>query len=269
MTVAAGGERTVRVVGMLCPTSDRRPFAGRDTQGLAEALAAQAGVRARLIGSPADAAPATYEEDLVERRGCLLEAGGQVDDALADGQVPVLVAATCSVCTTTIPAVRRHRPDAVVLWLDAHADFNTPDTTPSRFLGGMCLSAACGVWDDGLGQEPKLPPTDLVLFAVRDLDGGERRLLDAHHVEVLRHASQVLDAVRDRAVFVHLDLDALDPELHPSEFPAPGGLADGELRQLLRDVRREAEVVGAEVTAFAASDRLELVVSVVAPLVEP
>ena len=43
---------------------------------------------------------------------------------------------------TTFQAVVRHAPDVHVLWLDAHGDFNTPETTPSGFLGGMCLAAA-------------------------------------------------------------------------------------------------------------------------------
>jgi len=266
-------ELPVRVVGLLCPTSDRRPFAGDDTAALAQALIDAAGeagedVSPRLIGAPADARPGTYEEDLRDRRGCILEAGGQVEDALGDGTFPVLVAATCSVCMTTIPAVLRAHPDAVVLWLDAHGDFNTPDTSPSRFLGGMCLAASCGVWDDGLGAEPKLAPSAVVFYGVRDLDGGERALLDGFGVEVLRHPSQVLDALRGREVFVHLDLDVLDPELHPAEFPAPEGVTDGELKALLRDVMREARVVGAEITAFASADSLELVVAAAAPLVK-
>ncbi|WP_372788155.1 arginase family protein [Paraconexibacter sp.] len=259
----------VRVIGLLCPTSDRRAFAGEDTEALAQALAdASGGGAPRIIGSPADARAGTYEEDLRERRGCILEAGGQVEDALNDGELPVLVAATCTVCTTTIPSVLRAHPAAVVLWLDAHGDFNTPDTTPSRFLGGMCLSAACGVWDDGLGVEPKLEPSAIVFYGVRDLDGGERSLLDGFGVSVLRHPSQVLDAIRGREVFVHLDLDVLDPSLHAAEFPAPGGVTDGELRQLLRDVVREGTLVGAEVTAFASSDSLELVAAAAAPLVQ-
>ena len=68
-------------------------------------------------------------------------------------------AATCRCCwrasarsaLTTLPTALRHRPEAKVLWLDAHGDFNTPDTTPSGYLGGMALAGACGQWDAGLG----------------------------------------------------------------------------------------------------------------------
>ena len=258
----------VRVVGHLCPTSDRRAFAGRETEVLARALADAAGVDVVLVGSPAEPPPATYDVDLRERRGCLLEAGGQIEDAIRDGVVPILVASTCSIAASTIPSVLRERPDAVVLWLDAHADMNTPDTTPSRFLGGMGLAAACGLWDAGLGFDRTLEPTRAALYGVRDVDPQEEALLDLHAVDVLTHPSHVLDAVRDAEVFIHLDLDVLDPELHPAEFPAPGGLTDGDLKVLLADVVREATVVGAEITAFTSPEHAELVVAAVAPLFE-
>src|SRR3712207_9452169 len=85
---------------------------------------------------------------------------------------------------TTLPAVLRHRPGAHVLWLDAHGDFNTPETTPSGFLGGMCLAAACGVWDDGLGAAPAADPARVVMCGVRDLDPGERALVDERGVAI-------------------------------------------------------------------------------------
>jgi arginase family enzyme len=44
----------------------------------------------------------------------------------------------------------RYRPDAKIVWFDAHGDFNTPETTPTGYLGGMVLSALCGLWESGL-----------------------------------------------------------------------------------------------------------------------
>ena len=81
---------------------------------------------------------------------------------------------------TTFQAVVRHVPDVHVLWLDAHGDFNTPETTPSRFLGGMCLAAACGRWDAGF--EPSIDPARVLMCGVRDLDAGERVLVETSGV---------------------------------------------------------------------------------------
>src|SRR2546421_1506484 len=157
----AGVERALTPVAMLCRISERAPHA---TRALAEAF----GDQPRFIGSEQEAITRSWDEDLREGRGCLLEAGGQVDDALADGRFPLLFAADCAIALTTLAAVRRHRPDTRVLWLDAHGDFNTPDRTQSGFLGGMALAGAVGEWNAGLGVEP-FPAERVVLAGVRDL----------------------------------------------------------------------------------------------------
>jgi arginase len=255
-----------RVVAMLCRTSDRSPDGARGARALAEEVAARRDLAARLVGTAGEGRVADWRDDVRDSRGCLLEAGGQVDDALAAGEFPLLFASDCSICVTTIPAVLRHHPEATVLWLDAHGDFNTPETTPSGFFGGMCLSAACGVWDAGF-DGPGLEPARVVMCGVRDLDGGERVLLETNGVARISRPSLLADALRDREVYVHLDLDVLDPSVVPAQFPAAGGLSDGGLRMLLAEVASCCTLVGVEVTAFPAPELAELVATVIDPLV--
>ncbi|WP_272474157.1 arginase family protein [Baekduia alba] len=254
---------------MLCRSSERVEDAAAGTRALTEELGARHGVAARLIGSPSPMRVVGWEEDLRGSRGCLLEAGGQIDDALAAGGRPVLVAPDCSVSLTTLPAVVRHRPEATVLWLDAHADFNTPDTTVSGYLGGMCLAAACGVWDAGLLGEgaPRVDPTAVAMCGVRDLDGPEIALLETRGVVRIDRPGLLADALAGQEVFVHLDLDVLDPGILPSPFPAPGGLSDGGLRTLLSEVADSCEILGCEITGFHDPSLTELIASVVEPLV--
>jgi arginase len=259
-------EAAPRIVAMLCRTSDRSADGARGARALASEVAARRGVAARMVGTEGEARVAGWRDDLRDSHGCLLEAGGQVDDAFAAGGFPLLFASDCSICLTTLPALLRHRPQATVLWLDAHGDFNTPDTTPSGFLGGMCLSAACGVWDAGFGG-PALEPSRVVMCGVRDLDGGERVLLETHGVARISRPSLLADALRDREVYVHLDLDVLDPSVLPAQFPAAGGLSDGGLRTLLGEVAACCTLVGAEVTAFPAPELAELVATVIDPIV--
>ena len=257
-------ERTLTTVGMLCRISERVPHATRD---LALALSADA----RLIGS--DEAPRTagWEADLREARGCLLEAGGQVDDALAAGAFPLLVAGDCAIALTTLASVRRHRPDARVLWLDAHGDFNTPDTTTSGFLGGMALAGAVGRWDPGLGAEP-FPVDRVVMAGVRDLEVKEREALEHSGATVVGAGLDTLVAVQnalDRApVYIHLDVDVLDPEFMPAQFPVPGGMRPDKLYDLLEAVADECEIVGVETTAFIDGDHTDAVASVLEPLLK-
>jgi arginase len=243
----------VSLVALRCRTADRFPGAPRGVEALAPLVGRALGVEPRFIGSTADVRETRYEDDLRESRGCLLEAGGQVDDALAAGDTPVLLAADCSVSVTTLPAVARNRPEARVLWLDAHGDYNTPDTSGSGYLGGMCLAAATGEWESGLAEP--VPAERVVLAGVRDLDAGERELLErsaatvigSSVVETLVAAKNALDGA---PVFVHLDLDVMDPEQFPAAVPAPGGLHPDKLYDLLDSVLEDSELVGLEVTAI-------------------
>jgi arginase family enzyme len=245
-----------QIAALLCRTSDRGPEAAAGTRELAELL------DARIIGTPGEPLSAGWEDDLRASRGCLLEAGGQVDDALDAGRAPILLAGECSVCVATLPVVVRNRPDVRVLWLDAHGDFNTPETTASGYLGGMCLAGACGLWDTGFGAG--LDPARVIMHGVRDLDGGERVALDRCGVYLTREPAQL----EGMELFVHVDLDVLDPDAHPASFPVPGGLSPVALREFLSAVARVATVVGAEVTA-AAPGYGEVAADAIAPLLAP
>ena len=227
-----------------------------------------------MIGSPSEPRAAPWGDDLRDSRGCLLEAGGQVDDSLDAGRTPVLLAGDCAVALTTLSTAVRRYPGARVLWLDAHGDFNTPETTGSGYLSGMALSGACGVWNAGLAEA--IAPESVILAGVRDIEEGERELLERSDVTVIGSSLETLVYAQnalDRApVYVHLDLDVLDPDHFPAEVPAPDGLRPEKLYDLFEAVAGECEVVGLEVTAFAApQDELEraAAASTAAEVIEP
>src|SRR5215210_6721534 len=266
------------LVALRCRTSDRTPGAVRGVDALAPLVGKRLGREPRSIGEPGEMRARPWDDDLRASRGCLLEAGGQVDDALSGGNLPVLLAGDCSICLTTLPTALSHRPEAKVLWLDAHGDYNTPDTSPSGFLGGMCLAGACREWDPGIGEP--LSPARVVLAGVRDLDGAERRLLERSEATVIgASVVETLVAVKNALdggpVYVHLDLDVIDPGIFPAQFPAPGGLAPEKLFDLLEAVTEDCELVGLEVTAFeapededAVADAAALALHVLEPLLE-
>jgi arginase family enzyme len=257
------------LTALRCRTSDRTPDSARGAEALASALGERLGVEPRLVGRLGEVRSQSWEEDLRDSRGCLLEAGGQVDDALAAGRFPILTAGHCSIAMTTLPTVARHRPDAKILWLDAHGDFNTPQTTESGFLGGMPLAAACGLWDAGLG-DGTVAPERVVLCGVRDLDRGERELLERSGATVIGPTLETLvylqNALDGAPTYVHLDCDVLDPEVMPAEFPAPGGLPEEKLYDLLDAVADACEVVGVEVTALAAPERAARIAEILDPV---
>ena len=242
-----------QIAALLCRTSERGAEAAAGTRELAELLGA------RIIGSPGEPRAGDHRDDLRDGRGCLLEAGGQIDDALEAGRAPILLAPECSVSVSTLPVVVARRPAVRVLWLDAHPDFNTPYTSTSGYLAGMCLAGACGLWDTGFGAG--LDPARVIMFGVRDVDGPERVALDLNGVHRLGDPSQL----EGMELFVHVDLDVLDPEFHPAGFPAPLGLAPAALLEVLAYVAAEATLVGAEITA-AAPGYAQVAADAIAPL---
>ena len=243
------------VAALRCHATNAQSLQGAET--FAHSLAERLGETARMIGEPPESVePVDFRDDLERGRECFRRAADHVGGALAAGDLPVIAAADCSLCMATTAAALRHQPDARVLWLDAHGDFNVPDTTPSGFLGGMCLAAACGEWDAGVAEA--IPTAGLVLAGVRDLDPAERRMLEGSAAVLLSPreglTEAVVDALGEAPVYVHLDVDVLAPEFAPARYPAPGGLTPDQLEDLLAAVADSREVVGVEVTAFDAVD---------------
>ena len=244
------------VVALLGRTSDRAKGRAAGARALAQALSTDA----RVVGDPGEPHAARYDEDLRDARATL-EAAAVVVAAL---RRPLLTATDCSICVATVPAVARRWPDAWLLWLDAHGDFNTPTTTPSGFLGGMCLAGAVGLWDTGHGIGPG--PERVVLVGGRDLDTAEEELMARHGVV---RTDDPAAALAGREVFVHLDVDILDPTVMPGQlYPAPGGLDTTQLRDLLAGVAAQARIVGAEITCFSTPELSGVLAQAAAPLLE-
>jgi arginase family enzyme len=205
-------------------TSDRTDGAGAGAEALARHLGGE------VVGEPEPGRPQDWFRDLETSRPVLDQAARRAGAGPA-----VLTASDCTICIGTFPAVAAREPAVRFLWLDAHGDFNTPDTTPSGFLGGMCLAAACGVWSDG-----RIDPARVHMVGVRDLDEDER--------EVVARAGVRMGVPHHGPVYVHLDCDVLDPSVHRSQFPVPGGMGLEGLQALLAGLGDR--VVGLEVTAL-------------------
>lgn len=254
------------VIGMQSRISETAAYADA-VAPLTEALAGAEDFR--LLGTPAGAPRSTdWQAECSAARGVLLELGGQLEDALGGGRLPVLVHGDCAMAAGTLPVLARLRPDAKVLWLDAHGDFHTPSTSGSQLLTGMGLAGACGLWDTGI--EGHFDPSRVVLCGVRDLEDGERELTSVNGVTVIGASLETLvylrNAIDGAPVFLHLDPDVLDPEVYPdAEFPSPGGLREDKLYDLIESVADTCEVVGVEVGSFRGEDT-ELIARVLEPV---
>jgi arginase len=164
-----------------------------------------------------------------------------VADAAGSGSIPIVLGGDHSVALGTLGGLHRVHGPGGVIWIDAHGDLNSPETSPSGNVHGMVLAAALGLAGErfqGEGWElPAVEPGRVALVGVRSLDDGERELLKELDARVFTMSDVdrlgVERAVRESLAhvagpgFVHvsLDLDALDPDVAPGVgTPVRGGL---------------------------------------------
>ncbi|TVQ46851.1 MAG: arginase [Gammaproteobacteria bacterium] len=167
-----------------------------------------------------------------------------VHAALVEGRLPILLGGDHSLAVGSIGAVARHCREQGrklrILWLDAHADFNTSTLTPSGNLHGMPVACLCGVGPEGLthldGRVPAITRDQIHQIGVRSVDAGEKRLVHEAGLEVydMRYIDEIgmrkvmLEALADLDDDTHLhvsfDVDFLDPEIAPGVgTTVPGG----------------------------------------------
>ena len=163
---------------------------------------------------------------------------------LEQGLLPILLGGDHCLAIGSISAVARHCRAAGkklrVLWLDAHADFNTSVLTPSGNIHGMPVACLCGNGPQALieigGTVPAINPTSLRQVGIRSVDAGEKRLVHEVGLEVfdmryidemgMRHTMELALATLDEHTHLHVsfDVDFLDPEIAPGVGTTiPGG----------------------------------------------
>lgn len=222
----------------------------RGARALGRRFAQTTGAHLLEVGELGPAQHLPWPEALERARPHLRGVARAVSDAAERGRPALVFANRCAASVATIAAGLGATPDLAVLYLDAQADFNTPQTTMSGYLGGMVISALCGLWDTGFGAG--LEPGRLVLAGSRDIDPGERELLVRHDVQVhdVGSPGPIVERLRGRSVWIHVDLDVLEPGLVPTEYRVPGGPGLDQLRQLLEAVARANHIVALEIAEY-------------------
>jgi arginase len=182
-----------------------------------------------------------------------------VEEARA-GAVPLVLGGDHSVALGTLGGLASVHGPGGVLWIDAHSDVNTPETSPSGNVHGMPLAAALGLAGEAFESDawplPAVDARNVALLGIRSLDDGERGLLrqagvrvftmsEIDRIGVERAVSEALDRVTGGGfVHVSLDMDALDPEIAPGVgTPVRGGLTYREAHLALELVA-ESGVAG-------------------------
>jgi arginase len=165
-----------------------------------------------------------------------------VGRAVSEDALPLVLGGDHSVALGTLAGLAKANGPGGVLWLDAHADLNTPETSPSGNVHGMVLAAALGLGGETFAYDewplPAIEPGRLALVGLRSLDEGERALLreldacvltmsDVDRLGVEKAVTEALEHVAGpNFVHVSLDMDVVDPETAPGVgTPVRGGLA--------------------------------------------
>jgi arginase len=173
-----------------------------------------------------------------------------------DGRFPLVLAVNCFTSLGTVAGVGR---DVGVIWFDAHGDFHTPDSTITGFLDGMGLAMLLGDgWSelratiDGLRP---VPGENALLVSARDLEPTEVARVAAS--DLRRADADTLEPVLDElatrvdAVYVHIDLDVIDPSVaRANVLSVEGGLDTEQLEQALDAISSRFEIAAAALTAY-------------------
>jgi len=150
----------------------------------------------------------------------------EVADALGRDELQVVLSGDCTTALAVVAGLQRSGVDPTVVWFDAHGDLQTPETSASGYLGGFPVRQLLGGSDrtvpDRLGLRP-LRESDVLLVDARDLDPPEAEFLAGSAVRRVA-VDEVVGALPDGPVHLHLDADVVDPrDLPDLLFPAPDG----------------------------------------------
>lgn len=237
------------------------PLHLREEGGLADRLAAE--------GAEVEDAAVEVDLDFPTENTVAFEVARRLSSAVRaareDGGFPLVLAGNCASCLGTVAGLGASRTG--VVWLDAHGDFNTPETTGSGFLDGMALSMLVGdCWRKATGSVPGFEPVPedaVLLVGARALDPGEGERLERSGVGRLGidelegdQPNRALARVADRAdsLYLHVDLDVVDPAVaRANPYAAPGGLTLEGLLEFVGRVARAGPVGAMALTAYAPS----------------
>jgi arginase len=191
-------------------------------------------------------------------------AAAKIERVMSQGHFPLVLGGDHSISVGTVSGIaafaRTKRKKVGLLWIDAHGDINTPDTSPSGNIHGMPVASLLGEGPAALtgigGTEPKVDPRNVALVGIRSLDAGEKVRLKRHGVQVHTMADvdrngihrimkKALAWVTAGTDYVHVsfDLDAVDPTVAPGVgTPVKGGL-DYREAHLIMEILHDSGVM--------------------------
>ena len=215
-----------------------------------------------------DSGPKKFRNSTYAAKGTerIRRAAGQASER----EFAIFVGGECSLVMGSLSGMKsRRRGRAGILWMDAHGDFNTPETTPSGFIGGMCLALACGrgpsvSQETEEGRGPLLGEDAVVHLGSRALDRLEEIAMKESEITLVsakelrkggaadygRRAARLLSDRCDWCV-LHIDLDVIDPREMPAvNFLEPNGISTEDVLLAARGLKETGKLKAVEFTSY-------------------
>ncbi|MEK4231093.1 arginase [Solibacillus sp. FSL H8-0538] len=263
--------KTISIIGVPCDYGQQRRGVDMGPSALR-----YAGVQERLqalnfnVVDEGDIRGGTAQQELTDQEKLLnleevikinKELALKVDAVVAHQHIPLVLGGDHSIAIGTLAGLSVHYSNLGVIWFDAHADLNTPDTTPSGNIHGMPLAVSLGLGHERLTSIrtnlPKIKKENIIIIGGRSIDEGESALIQQlnikiytmHEIDRLGMAHVMAEAIhylkqqQVDGVHLSLDLDALDPLYTPGVgTPVPGGITYRE-SHLAMEMLQEAKLI--------------------------
>ena len=192
------------------------------------------------------------------RESCRTLADGVAASLRTGAQVAVL-GGECTLVAGSLSGALAVEPDITLVYLDAHGDFNTLATTQTHYVSGMCLAHVSGrsvaplLWPGAR----KISDDQIMLVGGRALEAGERQNLERSRVLHVpfdadhRDVSRAIVVARRRKVWLHVDVDIVDPiQLPAVGSPAPGGVSFATLGEFITQLASVSDIRGFEICGY-------------------
>lgn len=178
-----------------------------------------------------------------------------ISSAAGSGDLPVSIAGDCCTSIGILAGLQRANLDPTLIWFDAHGDFNTWETTPSGFLGGMPLAMLVGRGEQTIMEAvgaKRLSEENVILSDARDLDPGERESVASSKIHHLKDTAELLAYdLPPNPIWVHFDTDVIDSgELPAVNYPVKGGPGVSDLQHVFNALADSGQIVAVSMSTW-------------------
>lgn len=171
------------------------------------------------------------------------------------GNRPISIAGDCCSAIGVLAGLQKSGVNPFLIWFDAHGDFNTWETTESGFLGGMPLAMIVGRGDQTMPKAiglKAIAENRIILTDARDLDPGERKLLETSEIAHLTNVKELLEySLPAGPLYVHFDCDVVSPEESPAQnYPAYGGPSSSLMHSVFSRLAKSKQIAAVSLSSW-------------------